>query len=57
MLEQYDKNCERLKKYDEIVPEELRYSTVMDRLKAILLTNKAEDFEEGIRYILSERQT
>lgn len=56
LLEQYDKNCERLKNYDEIVPEELRRSVCMDRLKAILLTNKAEDFEEGIRYILSERQ-
>ena len=48
---QYDKNQEELEKYNDMVPEELRNSVSMNRLRAVLLANEAEDFEAGIAHI------
>lgn len=52
---QYDKNQEELEKYNDLVPEDFRNSVSMNRLKALLLANEAEDFEAGIAHIQNDR--
>ena len=52
---QYDKNQEELEKYNDLVPEDFRNSVSMNRLKALLLANEAEDFEAGIAHIQNGR--
>ena len=55
LCSQYDKNQEELEKYNDMVPEGFRNSLSMNRLKAVLLANEAEDFEAGIAHIRNGR--
>ena len=44
----------RLEKYNTLVPLKFRSSRHMDRVKAIILTGKADSFSEAIEYLYKE---
>jgi len=49
------KSQEDLEKYNDMIPSGLRDSSSMNRLKAVLLASKAEDFADGISYLQGGR--
>lgn len=46
-----DRAMESLRKYDSIVPRDLRNSSSMNKIKALLQSNKVENFAEAIELI------